>query len=505
VKHRSQLGPVLLALFAALLPAGLTAQRVVLAGRGPIETDTVLERIARTPGWIILSRDTTIEPGQTLSGPVLAAGSTVRFAGTISGDLVIVDANVFVRPQARIQGNVINIGGGFFRSNEAEISGELIEYREALYRVALEEDDVVRIVGIETPSVIDLDGFRGITLPTYDRVDGIGVRAGLRWLMPRLGTIDPILHVTGRYAVERERPGGSVELQLRGRSFEAAFGAERSTVTQDDWLRTDFHNSVSFATRGRDYRNYYEADRFFARSSAIWDRSGADFTAGIRVQVEDARSLSLFGDAWTLLDADSIRANPAIDDGRISSLIGSAAVRWDLDAIAGDASLDIETAGKLLGGDFSFGRFELSGTAALSTFGNHTLLLEWRGHGPLPGTDSLPRQRWSILGGRGTLYTEEPGTYRGDRLAYVETEYLIPLPIAEAAPIIGRPALGLVHHVGMAWTHDEKRDLQQNIGLRLRLRLVWFLGMIDPSDTDRHGLFVGIGLPIRYPWWPDTL
>jgi hypothetical protein len=287
VNHRLQLGPALLALFVALLPAGLTAQRVVLGGRGPIETDTVLERIARTPGWIILSRDTTIEPGQTLAGPVLAAGSTVRFAGTIPGDLVIVDANVFVRPQARIQGNVINIGGGFFRSNEAEIGGELIEYREALYRVVV-EDDIVRIVGIETPSVIDLDGFRGITLPTYDRVDGIGVHAGLRWLMPRLGTIDPILHVTGRYAVERERPGGSVELQLRGRSFEAGFGAVRSTVTQDDWLRRDFHNSVSFATRGRDYRNYYEADRFFARSGAIWDKSGADFTAGIRGQVLDA-------------------------------------------------------------------------------------------------------------------------------------------------------------------------------------------------------------------------
>lgn len=495
---------VLLAFACTLRSDAGAAQRVELGGRGPVETDTLLERIARTPGWIILNRDTTIEPGQTLAGPVLAAGTTVRFAGTIQGDLVIVDANVFVRPQARIQGRVINIGGGFFRANDAEIGGELIEYREAFYRV-VNEGDVVRLVGIETPSVIDFDGFRGITLPTYDRVDGISVRAGVRWLLPRLGTIDPVLHITGRYAAERERFGGSAELLLRGRSFDAGFGADRTTLTNDAWVRRDFNNTVSFATRGRDYRDYYEADRVFVHARALWTRGGADFSAGLRAQSENARSLSVFGEPWSLFDRDTLRPNPPIDSGRISSLTGSFDLRWELDQIEGEASLDLEAAGEVLGGDFSFGRFEIAGTAAMGTFSNHTLLMEWRGRGPLPGTDSLPQQRWSILGGRGTLYTRDPGAFRGDRLAYIETEYLIPIPILESAPIIGRPALGLVHHAGMAWTHDHKRDLEQNIGLRLRLRLVWLLAMINPADTDQSGLFAGIGLPMRFPWWPDTL
>jgi hypothetical protein len=494
---------VLVVLLALGLPRGTVAQRVVLGGRGPIATDTLLERILRTPGWVILTRDTTIEPGQTLAGPVLTVGNTVRFAGTIPGDLVLVDANVFVRPQARIAGNVTSIGAGFFRANEAVIEGEFTEYRELIYRV-VREDDVVSIIAIRAPSVIDFDGYRGINLPLYDRVNGLSLRTGVSWLMPRIGTWDPSLHLTASYPLERERPGASIEFALRGASIDAAFGAERAIATNDGWIRGDLLNSLSVAMRGDDYRDYFEADRFYAQLGKAWTIGGSDLSARLRVQTEHARSLTA-SEPWTLFDADSVRSNPLIDDGRIHSVTASFGARSDRSTIAGEATLDIEAAAAALGSDFEFGRFEFSGTAAMSAFANHTLLVEWRGRGPLPGTDSLPRQRWSTLGGRGNLYTFDLAEFRGDRLAYVETEYLVPIPIAEGAPIIGRPALGLVHHAGMAWSHGERRDLAQNVGLRLRLRLVWVLGIVDPADTDRRGLFAGFSFPIRYPWWPDYL
>jgi hypothetical protein len=225
----------------------------------------------------------------------------------------------------------------------------------------------------------------------------------------------------------------------------------------------------------------------------------------MRFQVEDARSLPTFGDAWSLVDDEPDRPNPSIDHGRITSLQGSLGVSWDGNTIEGSASLGLEGAARVAGGDFAFGRFEIDAVAALAALANHSLLVEWRARGPIPGTDSLPQQRWSALGGRGTLYTHDILSLRGDRMVYLETEYLIPIPVLESAPIIGRPAIGLVHHAGMSWSSSQPREFEQNLGLRLRLRLLWVLGMIDPEDTDRNGLFIGIGLPLRYPWWPDTL
>jgi hypothetical protein len=132
---------------------------------------------------------------------------------------------------------------------------------------------------------------------------------------------------------------------------------------------------------------------------------------------------------------------------------------------------------------------------------NHALVIEGYFQGPLPGTDSLPHQRWTFVGGSGTLYTFDIAQFPGDRVAFLESEYIIPFPAQWRLPILGSPSLGLLHHVGMAWSHDVDRDLEQNLGLRLRFPLVWARAVIDPNTGfDDFEFAVGVALSRPYPW-----
>jgi hypothetical protein len=69
-------------------------------------------------------------------------------------------------------------------------------------------------------------------------------------------------------------------------------------------------------------------------------------------------------------------------------------------------------------------------------------------------------------------------------------------------PILERPTLELQHRIGNAWRHGGDADLIQNVGASLRFRIFWLTGMVDPSDTDRAELRLGVSLPRRYPWSP---
>ncbi len=487
-------------LLVALCATPVTAQRVVFAGRGPLETDTILQRVARTVPLSVLTADTVIPPSDTIPGPILIAGTTLKIEGVLNGDVVIVDANVFLRPHSRITGSVINVGGGLFRSDQSGIDGTVTDYRDAMYRAAV-DGDVLRIRGSQAPSLLDPHGIAGLRLPTYDRVNGLALHTGATLLLPRLGSLEPDLVGRLSFATARERPGGTFEAGIRGGNTRFALGVERLTVTNETWIRSDLLNSVSFLFGGQDRRNYYEADRAYAALTTAWGPAESPVRASIVVQGESARSLPA-RDPWTIVTEDSIRSNPVVDPGRITSVIAGVSTEWERPTIIARADALLEAAAEVAGGVHAFGRFDVGGSAAMRALADHTLQVEWRFRGPTPGTDSLPRQRWSGVGGRGTIYHLGILEMRGDRLVYVETEYSIPLPASLRLGIMGRPHVELIHHAGKAWTLDRPAELQHTLALRLRLKYAWIMGTVDPTDTSRHDLLLGFTLPRRYPWWP---
>lgn len=431
---------------------------------------------------------------------LLVAGATLTLEGAVAGDLIGVDANLFLRPSARVHGDVLNFGGGLYPSALAEVGGEVVNAPLAPYSVAL-EGNVVRIRGEAEVPLLELDGVFGFGPPTYDRVDALGLRWGAGLLLPPLRRIQPRLNGWIGYASGRGAVNGGLELEARRGRTRFAVGAEERTATQDAWIRGDLRNSLSFLAKGSDQRNYYEAEAAYAELSREFGRDGLGGIARLRAQLERDESLGA-GSPWVVL-GDGFRFNPPIDDGRISSILVGLAGEWIGRFAAAQVGADLEFAEDVLGGDFSFGRFVLSGEWAMDALANHLLQVEWRFQGPLPGTASLPRQRWSFVGGSSTLPTFATGQFLGDRLVFAETRYIVPLPQRFSLPIVGPPDLKFFHAFGMAWTDDVRRDLEQNIGIRLEFFVPYVRITTNPADPlDALELDIGLAWPFdnERPW-----
>ncbi|HEX6939137.1 MAG TPA: hypothetical protein VF158_06965 [Longimicrobiales bacterium] len=465
----------------------------MFVGRGDVDHDGALQRLIARGDYLPITRDTFIAAGDSIPRTVLVVGASLTLEGAVAGDVVGVDSNLWLRPAARVHGDVVNLAGGLYPSGLAKIDGTVIDEPLAPYTVVRGRDEV-RIVGNADVPAFDLGGALGFEPPTYDRVDALALRWGAGYLLPPIGRVEPRLNGWVGYASGRGALNGGLELEARRGRTRLAFGGEERTATQDAWIRGDLRNSLSFLVNGNDQRNYYEAEIAYAELSRDFGREGFGGTARLRAQLETDESLGA-GDPWVLFD-DDVRPNPPIDDGEIASIILGFEGDWIGRYSAATAGIDLEFAEEWLGADFGFGRFLVWGEWAMDALANHVLELEWRFQGPLPGTASLPRQRWTFVGGSGTLPTFETGQFRGDRLVFAETEYIIPFPRRLALPVVGPPDLKLIHVFAMAWTDDAARDVEQNVGIRLEFFLPYVRIMTNPADPlEDAELDIGLAWP----------
>ncbi|HEX6133008.1 MAG TPA: hypothetical protein VFZ24_03430 [Longimicrobiales bacterium] len=491
-----------LTLACTLLAAAtsLPAQTVELRGRGEPRHDRFLRQLIRGGDYQLIARDTLLGRNDTIAGTALVVGATMRLEGVIAGDLVVVDANVFVRPTARVLGDMHNIGGGLYYSEMAAVTGQIHTDPNAPYRVDTPMDGTVVIRGMTRTSPLVLYGLYGLQLPTYDRVDGLTLSAAAGYAFPLIGDLEPILRGRIDYRFERGELTGGAELAAARRRTEVAVGAERTTITNERWIRSDINNSISSLVQAKDRRDYYAADRAYVEVRRLLERRERVTNLYLRGQVEDATPL-VARDPWSIT-GDFRTDNLSVTDSRITSAIAGINTTWTYPRHFLELASAIELGTALFDGDFDFGRYEIDATWAMAALGNHTLTIEPHVQGPLPGTESLPLQRWSFVGGSGTLYTYDIAEFRGDRVAFVETEYSIPLPTALRIRFFGLPHFQLLHMAGMAWTEADDLAFEQNIGVRLRFNMLYLRAITHPSRfTDDAEFAIGVSFPRRpLPW-----
>ena len=363
------------ALFLLLGSAAAThAQRVQMRGRGDITTDAFLRALLARTDVTIIDQDRGLPSNDTIRGDVLVTDATLRLDGVITGDLVIVDGSVHLRPSAKVLGSVHNIAGGFYRSDMATVAGDVQNNPEAPYEASRRPDGVVVITGTLERRMLSLR----LTPPTYDRVNALTLPLGAQLLLPRIGGIEPALRGGVEYVSERGDFNPNVELAFARRRTELAGGYLRTTPTNEQWIRGDLNNSVSSIAKGKDYRDYYEVERGYVELRRLLERGARETNLYLRGQVEDARALSA-GTPWSVIGdfSDNDRDfNIQFADNRVSSVMLGGTVDWTHPSHILELEALTEFAFEAFDSDNTFNRFYADAEWRMPALKNHTLELE---------------------------------------------------------------------------------------------------------------------------------
>ena len=506
-------------ILALAAPLQATAQTYVIEreGDGDVFIDHRIDRMLRRGQYVAFVDETrTIAAGETITSDLLVLGGEVYVEGTVQGDVLGIDADIYLRPGAVIEGDLVNVGGGVYRSELAEVRQRYRSLSNLPYEVRRSGQRVL-IVSREERRALELDGPFGLGSSEYNRVDGFHPRVGATYTArPFLAGFAP--GVRGRLGFRTEpgelTGGGSLFLQREGFAVEG--GWMRDTYSQDRWIRSDIRNSADFLLDGDDMRNYYGADVTFGEARYRFGNEQAEryVTLGLRYQQEDAESMRRHN-PWNIFGDDTLRTNPPVNDGTITSFIPFVRGEWVTRSTATDALISVEQASydELRSLDFcpggacpaqegEFTRLRINSEFAMQAIANHTLEIELQFMLPLGGDEPLPLQRWGMLGGSGTIRTVDDAAFYGDHLAYSETEYEIPLGFIRL-PRNVVPTFELLHMAGLAWTgdRDEDEDIVQNVGARLNVWALYARFIIDPESGDQE-LTAGFSWPFdsKYPW-----
>lgn len=323
------------ALALAVLPAALAAQEHGAADTATatqaLPHDVVRAVVDAYNGPAALRASGRIEIGadREIDGNVAVLSGPVYIAGHVTGSVTAVNADVILRPTARIDGDVLVVGGTITGRDSAYIGGEIQAYRQVLH---YHQDDDHIVADRETAPEDERWWHRWerhprrttskltlATLGTYNRVEGLPIYLGpsLRQLEP-WGSVSlkayGVIRSADHFSWESQNFGHRVDGELRvGRDAGVAVGGRLYDVIApvEDWQLTDLEVALASFFFHRDYRDYYERHGGAAYAT-LYAARDVSLTAALSEERWGARAerdpFSLFhnGAVW--------RPNPQLDD-----------------------------------------------------------------------------------------------------------------------------------------------------------------------------------------------
>lgn len=498
MRRCARIAPLLLA--GAFASARVSAQQSVIvrdAGPGPVGHE--LSQTLAAPHVLIgpgpvaarLPRDSTY--AQT----VVVVHRDAIIEGHVHGDVIVVGGGAFLHPGAIVDGRVIAIGGGVYESRLAIVRGGVASHRDFTF-VVHNANGLTTLdyqpTRIQTPARFSLPGLYGFRIPTYDRIDGLSLPFG-PFVSLDTGdiTVDPT--VTYRSNLGAFDPGVNSTIALGRRTNINAF-IGRTTLTNDYWIWSDLVNSVTTFGTGLDTRNYYRADRGEITVHHLFETTTTELEAFVGAR--DERDWSVPRDSnprhapWSVFErmspARMLRPNPGISDGSIHSLLLGGHFGWEEQRVRATIDLTNE-AGAFVLTSSHFVQSTVEAQIRFPTFGAQEFFLST--HVLETFGDTAPPQRWSYLGGSGTIPTLPLLSLGGDHLLYVESNYYVPFPRWELR-VLGAPSVTLRHMIGSAGV-GRFPNFHQNLGLRFALSFGRLDITVDPATRSWE---VGVGLSL---------
>lgn len=495
------IGACSLVIAGALHPSAAAAQAVVIRDLGPGRAGRWLRSALAEPHILIradsahparLRRDTTYD--QT----VIVIGGPAEVASTVHGAVIVVGGDLFLHPGVNIASRAVAIGGGVYETALGTVRGGIFSFREFTYRVTVLPDATLaldyELTEVRDTRVVTLPGFFGVRIPSYDRTNGLSFPFG-----PTL-SFDTARYELDLLAVYRSQLG-AVDPQIEargtiGRRLTVDARAGRYTETNERWIYSDVANSLHMIFNGTDARNYYRSDRADARVSYVLETSTARFTLSAGALGERARSVrpdtGATGGPWVLLNHDDrlgrLRPNPHILPGTITSALAGAAMEWADQGVTATLTADAELPFSTPEGA-RFVQTTLDAFVGFPTFSTQTVEIE--SHALITAGDTAPPQRYSYLGGAGTLPTFDLLQFGGDELFFAEGRYIIPIDRIRIK-YLGSPTFTLRYITGGAGV-GKLPSLEQNVGARFALSFLRVDYVVDPASK-RSNFSVGLSV-----------
>jgi hypothetical protein len=477
-------------LLLAIGSAALQAQpRVTIADLGPGASGRMLSDALRSShrliepdtSWFVLRRDERVQSS------LVVLGRTAAIAGSVDGDVIVVGGDLHLRPGVRVAGKAVAIGGGVYTSVRAITLGGTHSARDNTFEITRTADGYrleYRSLRLHASPSILLPGIYGLRLPSYDRVNGASVPLGPTLSLPN-GRGEVELLATYRSDLGKVDPALSGGVQL-SRRLRAHLEAQRGTFTNDAWIWSNFVNSLASLAFGTDTRNYYRADRAELTVHRLWETERIQVEPFLGARTERAWSVgpsvgeqrgpwSIFGKTDTLR---MWRPNPSVSDGVISSALAGSSIQWDG---AQQVKVRAGTRGEMSlksPGDERFTQLTSDIEATFPTFGEQEYFLDV--HWVTTPGDTPPPQRFSYIGGAGTLAFLELLEHGGDELLLIDQRYSMPLSNISVG-LLGVPTVYVRHRMGSAGI-GALPPFEQQVGAGVTLTLIRAEIVIDPAS-----------------------
>jgi hypothetical protein len=276
-----------------------------------------------------------VDENRTINGDIAVLEGPLFISGRVRGRVLAINSDVVLRSTARIDGDLLVIGGEVEGRHAAYVGGEIRIYRQPL-QYEQEGDRIVPTRGStagetgwwnrwERSHRRNTSKLYIATAGAYNRVEGLPINLGPQislaapWGSVRLDAY-AIVRTETSFGGDQDDIGHNINTEVRfGRRGGVLVGGRlyNNVEPTETWQLSQGEAGLAAFLLRRDYRDYYERRGGRVRAG-FFVRSGADVTVSYGEERWGSRHTEV---PWTLfMQGATWRPNPAFDAVRLHLL-----------------------------------------------------------------------------------------------------------------------------------------------------------------------------------------